>query len=189
MRKFNSGDHYIYHCRQEFLRRNGVAILVNRRIQNAVLGCNLKNERIISIYFQGKPFNIRVIQVYATTTNAEEIEDEQLYEALQDFPESTPQKDFLFILGDWTAKAGSQEIPGVTGKFGFGVQNEAGQSVTAFCQEIVLVIANTLFQLHKRWLYTWLYSLQPKMEKLYIVRKNKTGSWLWLRSWTPHCQI
>ena len=100
MRKFNSGDHYIYHCRQEFLRRNGVAIIVNRRIQNAVLGCNLKNERIISIYFQGKPFNIRVIQVYATTTNAEEIEDEQLYEALQDFPESTPQKDFLFILGD-----------------------------------------------------------------------------------------
>ena len=87
---------------------------------------------MISIYFQGKPFHIRVIQVYATTTNAEEAEDEQLYEALQDFLEPTPEKDVLFIIGDWNAKAGSQEIPGVIGKFDLGVQNETGQSVTAF---------------------------------------------------------
>ena len=111
-----------------------------------MLGCNLRNERMISIYFQGKPFHIRVIQVYATTINAEEAEDEQLYEALQDFLEPTPEKDVLFIIGDRNAKAGSQEIPGVIGKFDLGVQNETGQSVTAFCQEIVLVIANTLFQ-------------------------------------------
>ena len=150
MSEFNSGDHYIYHCRQEFLRRNGVVTIVNKIIRNAVLGCNLRNERMISIYFQGKPFHIRVIQVYATTTNAEEAEDEQLYEALQDFLEPTPEKDVLFIIGDRNAKAGSQEIPGVIGKFDLGVQNETGQSVTAFCQEIILVIANTLFQQHKR---------------------------------------
>jgi len=125
--EFNSDDNYIYYCGQESLRRNGVAIVVNRRVQNAVHGYNLKNDRMISVCFQGKPFIITVIQVYALTTNAEEAEVEQFYEDLQDLLELTPPKYVLFIIGDWNAKVGSQETPGVTGKFGFGVWNEAGQ--------------------------------------------------------------
>ena len=123
----NSEDHYIYFCGQESLRRNGVAIIVNKRVQNAVLGCNLKNDRMISVHFQGKPFSFTVIQVYAPTSNAEEAEVEWFYEDLHDLIKLTPQKDVLFIIGDWNAKVRSQEIPGVTGKFGLGVQNEAGQ--------------------------------------------------------------
>ena len=133
MGEFNSNDHYIYYCGQESLTRNGVAITVNKRVQNAVLGCNLKNDRMISVRFQGKPFNITVIQVCALTSNAEEAEVEQFYEDLQDFLELTPPKNVLFIMGDWNAKVGSQEIPGVTGKFDLGVQNEAGQRLTEFC--------------------------------------------------------
>ena len=110
---------------------------------------------MISVPFQGKPFNITVIQVYASTSNAEEAEVEWFYEDLQDFLELTPQKDVLFILGDWNEKVGSQETPGVTGKFGLGMQNEAGQRLIEFCQENALVIASTLFQQHKRRLYTW----------------------------------
>ena len=113
---------------------------------------------MISVHFQGKLFNIRVIQVYAPSTYDEEAEVDQFYEDLQDFLELThihTQKDVLFILGDWDEKVGSQEIPGVTGKFGLGVQNKAGQRLTEFCQENTLVIANTLFQQHKRRLYTW----------------------------------
>ena len=155
MGEFNSDGHYIYYCRQESLRRNGVAIMVNKRVQNAVLGCYLKNDRMISVHFQGKPFNITVIQVYAPTSNAEEPEVDRFYEDLQDLLELTPKKDVLFIIGDWNAKVGSQETPGVTGKFGLGVQNEAGQRLTEFCQENALVIASTLFQQHKRRLYTW----------------------------------
>ena len=155
MGEFNSDDHYIYYCGQESLRRNGVAIMVNKRLQNAVLGCNLKNNRIISVRFQGKPFNIMVIQVYAPTSNAEEAEVERFYEDLQELLELTPQKDVLFIIGDWNAKVGSQETPGVTGKFGLRVWNEAGQSLIEFCQENALVIANSLFQQHKRRHYTW----------------------------------
>ena len=113
MGEFNSDDHYNYYCGQESLRRNGVAIIVNRRVQNAVLGCNLKNSRMISVHFQGKPFNITVIQVYAPTSNAEEAEVEWFYEDLQDLLELTPQIDILFIIGDWNAKVGSQKIPGV----------------------------------------------------------------------------
>src|SRR5574341_1310549 len=153
MGEFNSDDHYSYYCGQESLRRNGVAIMVNKKVQNAVLGCDLKNDRIISVHFQGKPFNIKLIQVYAPTSNAEEAE--QFYEDLQDLLELTPKKDVLFIRGDWNAKVGSQEIPGVTGKIGLGVQNKAGQRLTEFCQESALVIANTLFQQHKRRLSTW----------------------------------
>ena len=129
--------------------------MVNKRVRNAVLGCNLKNDRMISVCLQGKPFNITVIQVYALTGNAEEAEVEQFYEDLQDLLELTPQKDVLFIIGDWNAKVRSQEIPGATGKFGFGVQNEAGQRLTEFSQEKAPIIANTLFQQHKRRLYTW----------------------------------
>ena len=155
MGEFNSDDHYMYYCGQESLRRNGVAIMVNKRVQNAVLGCNLKNNRMISVRLQGKPFNITVIQVYAPTSNAEEAEVEWFYEDLQDLLERTPKKDVLFIIGDWNAKVGSQETPGVTGKFGLGIWNEAGQTLIEFCQENALVIANTLFQQHKRRLYIW----------------------------------
>ena len=150
MGEFNSDDHYIYYCGQESLRRNGVAIMVNERVRNAVLGHNLKNDRMISIHFQGKPFNITVIPVYAQTSNSEEAEVEQFYEDLQNLLELTPNKDVLFIIGDWNVKVGSQETPGVTGKFGLGVRNEAGQRLIEFCQENTLVIANTLFQQHKR---------------------------------------
>ena len=104
MGESNSDDHYIYYCRQESLRRNGVAIMVNKRVQNAVLGCNIKNNRMISVHFQGKPFNITVIQVYAPTSSAEEAEVEQFYEDLQDLLELTPKKDVLFIIRDWNAK-------------------------------------------------------------------------------------
>ena len=110
---------------------------------------------MISVRFQCKTFNITVIQVYAPTSNTEEAEVEQFYEDLQNVLELTPKKDVLFILGDWNAKVGSQETPGVTGKFGIGVWNEAGQRLIEFCQENTLVIANTLFQQHKRRLYTW----------------------------------
>ena len=126
MDELNSDNHYIYYCGQESHRRNGVAIIVHKRVQNAVLGCNLKNDRIISVHFQGKPFNITVIQVYAPTSNAEEAEVEQFYEDLQDFLEITPKKHVLFIIGDWNAKVGHQETPGVTCKSGLEVQNEAG---------------------------------------------------------------
>ena len=127
MGEFNSGDHYIYYCGQESLRRNGVAIMVNKRVRNAVLGCSLKNNRMISVHLQGKPFNIIIIQVYAPTSNAKKADIEWFYEDLQDLLELTPKKDVLFIIEDWNAKVGSQEIPAVTGKFGHGVQNEAGQ--------------------------------------------------------------
>ena len=109
MGEFNSDDHYMYYCGQESLRRNGVAIMVNERVQNAVLGCNLKNDRMISVRFQGKPFSITVIQAYAPTSNAEEAEVEWFYENLQDLLALTPKKDVLFIIGDWNAKVGSQE--------------------------------------------------------------------------------
>ena len=155
---------------------------------------------MISVHFHGKPFNITVIQVYAPTTNAEEAEVERFYEDLQDLLEQTPRKDILLIIGNWNAKVGSQETPGETGKFGLGVQNEAGQRLTEFCQENTLVIANTLFQQHKRRLYTWTspdgqhwnqinYILCSQRWRSSIVTKNKTRSWLWLRPWTPYCQI
>ena len=150
MGEFNSDDHYIYYSGQESLRRNGVAIIVNKRVQNAVLGFNLKHDRKISVCFQGKPFNITVSQVYAPTSNVEEAEVEWFCEDLEDLLELTPKKDVLFIIWGWNAKLGSQEIPGVTGKSGLGVQKEAGQRLTEFCQENALVITNTLFQQHKR---------------------------------------
>ena len=153
MDKFNSDDHYIYYWGQESLRRNGVAIMVNKRVRNAVLGCSLKNNRMISVHLQSKPFNITVIQVYAPTSNAEEPEVEWFYEDLQDLLELTPKKDVLFIIGDWNAKVGSQETPGVTVKFGLGIWNEAGQRLIEFCQENALVIANTLFQQHEKTLH------------------------------------
>ena len=156
MGEFNSDDHYIYQCGQQSLRRNEVALIVNKRVQNAVLGHNLRNDRMISGHFQGKPFNITVIQVYASTSNTEEAEVEQFYEDLQDLLELTPPpKKMSFSSQGLEFKVESQEMPGVTGKFGLGVQNEAGQRLAEFCKENTLVIANTLFQQHKRRLYTW----------------------------------
>ena len=144
------------------------AVTINKQIWNAVPGYNLKNDRMISICFQGKPFSITVIQVYSPTSNEEEAE--WFYEDLQDLLELAPIKDVLFIIGDWNAKVGSQEIPGVGGKFGLGVQSEAGQRLIEFCQENTLVVANTLFQQHEKTLHMditrwsipksdWLYSL------------------------------
>ena len=127
MGEFKSDNHYIYYCGQESLRRNRVAIMVNKKVRNAVLGCNLKKDRMISVRFQGKPFNIMVIQVYTLSSNAEEAEVEWFCEGLQDLLELTPTKDILFIIGDWNPKVGSQETPGVTGKFGLGMRNEARQ--------------------------------------------------------------
>ena len=132
MGEFNSDHRYIYYCGQESLRRNGVAIMVNKRVQNAELGCNLKNDRMISVCLQCKPFNITVIQGYTPTSNAKEAEVERLYENLQDLLELTPKKDILFITGDWNAKIGSQETPGVTGKFDLGIWNEEGQRLIEF---------------------------------------------------------
>ena len=179
------------------LRRNEVAIIVNKRVPNAALVYNLKNDRMISVHFQGKPFSITVIQVYAPNNNAEEAEVEQFYEDLQDLLEPIPPKDVLFIIGDWNAKAGSQEIPEVTGKFDLGVQNEAGKRLTEFCQENALVIVNTLFQQHKKRLYTWTSpNGQHRNQIDYILYSQRWRSSiqsaktrLWLRSWTPYCQI
>ena len=128
MGEFNSDDHYIYYCGQESLRRNGVPLIVNKRVLNAVLGYNFKNDRMISVRFQGKTFNTTVIQVYAPTSNTEEAEVERFSEDLQDLLELTPKKDVLFIIGDWNAKVGSQETPGVAGKFGleYGMKQGKG---------------------------------------------------------------
>ena len=154
MGKFNSDDHCIYYRGQESVSRNGVALIINKRVQNALFGCNLKNDRMISVHFQGKPFNITVIQVYAPTSNAEEAEVERFYKDLQDLLELRPKKDVLFIIGDWNTKVGSQE----TGKFkfGLGIRNEAGQKLIEFCQENALVITNTLFQQQKRRYYIYM---------------------------------
>ena len=149
MGKVNSDDLYIYYCRQEFLRRNGVALIVNKTLKCST-GVKPQNDRMISVRFQVKPFNVTVIQICAPTTDAKEAEVDWFCEDLHYLLELTPKKDVLFITGDWNAKVGSQEIPGVTGKFGLGVQNEAGQKLTEFCQKNTLDIANTLFQQHKR---------------------------------------
>ena len=124
--------------------------MVNKRVQNAVPGCNCKNNSMISVHFQHKSLKITIIKVYDPTTDAEEAAVEWFYEDLQDLPELTLQKDGLIIIGDCKAKVKSQEIPGVPGTFGLGVHNEAGQRLTEICQENALVIANTLFQQHKR---------------------------------------
>ena len=134
---------------------------------------------MISVHFQGKPFNITVIQVYALNSNAEEAEVEWFYEDPQDLLELTSKKDVLLIIGEWNAKVGSQELPGVTGKFGLGVQDEAGQRLTEFCQENALVIANTLFQQHKRRLYTWTSPDGQYQIRLFIFFAAKDGEALY----------
>ena len=134
---------------------------------------------MISVHFQGKPFNITVIQVYAPTSNAEEAEVERFYEDLQDLFELKHKKDVLFIRGDWNAKVGSQETPGITGKFGLGIRNEAGQRLIQFCKENTLVIANTLFQQHKRRLYTWTSQMVNTKIRLIIFFAAKDGEALY----------
>ena len=146
MDDFNSDGYYIYYCGQESLRRNGVVLIVNKRVQNAVLGCSLKNDRMISVNFQVKLFNITVIQVFALTIDAEEAEVDQFFEDLQDHLELTPKNDVVFITRDWNEKVGSQKIPGIIDTFGLKVQNEAEQRLTELCQENSLVLANTLFK-------------------------------------------
>ena len=154
MGEFNSDDDYIYYCGQESLRRNGIAIMVNKSLKCStwMQSQTLQNDLCS---FPRQPFNITVVQVYTPTSNAEEAEVERFSEDLQDLLEPIPKKDVLFIIWDWNTKQGRQETPGVTGKFGLGVQNVAGQRLIEFCPENALVIANTLFQQHKRRLYTW----------------------------------
>ena len=140
---------------EESLRGNEVTLIVNKRIQNEVLGCNHKNDRMILVHFQDKPFNITVIQDYTPTTDAEEDDIDQFYDDIKDLLELTPKNDIFFITHGWNAKVGRQEIPRKTDKFRLGIQNKAGQRLAELCQENTLVIANTLFQQHKRQLYTW----------------------------------
>ena len=170
--------------------------MVNKRVRNAVLGCNLKNDRMISVRFQGKPFNITVIQVYAPTSNAEEAEVEQFYEDLQDFLELTTQICPFHYRGlecksrksrntwsnrqiwPWNTEWSRAVLPRKC--------TDHNKHPLPTTQEKTLYMDITRWSTPKS---DWLYSLQPKMEKLYTVSKNKTRSWLWLRSWTPYCQI
>ena len=187
MGEINSDNHYIYYCGQESLRKNGVSLTVSKRVWKAVLGCNLKNNKMISVHFQGKLFNIIVIQIYATTTNAKEAEVEWFYKDLQDLLELTPKKDVLFIIRDWNAKAGSQEIPGVIGNRSTKWSRaKANKVLSRECtghskhplpttQEKTQHIDITRWSILKS---DWSCSLQPKMEKLYTVSKNKTRNWL-----------
>ena len=193
MGEFNSDDNYIYYWKQESLRRNGVAIVVNKRVPNTVLGCNLKNDKMISVHVQGKPSNMRVIQVYAPTSNAEEAEVEWFYEDLQDLLEWRPPKRCPFHFRglecksrksrntlsnrqiwpwstEWSRAKANRVLP----------REHTGHSKHPFpkTQEKILHMVITRWSIPKS---DWLYSLQPKVEKLHTVNKNKTRSWLWLR--------
>ena len=197
----NSDDHCIYYCGQESLRRNGVAIMVNKRVWNAVLGCNLKNDRMISVRFQGKSFNITVIQAYAPTSNAEEAEVEWFYEDLQDLLELTPQKRCPFHYRGLECKSrksrntwSNRQIWPWSTEWSRAKANRVWprERIGQCKYPLPTTQEKTLHMDITRWSTLksdWFYSLQPKMEKLYTVSKNKTGSWLWLRSWTPYCQI
>ena len=200
MGEFNSDDYYIYYCGQESLRRNGVPIMVNKRVWNAVLGCNLKNDRMISVYFQGKPFNTTVIQAYAPTSNAEEAEVNSSMKTYKTFRTNTQKRCPFHYRGlecksrklrntwsnrqiwswntEWSRAKTNRVLP----------REHTGHSKHPLptTQDKTLHMDITRWSTPKS---DWLYSLQPKMEKLYTVCKNKTGSWLWLRSWTPYCQI
>ena len=174
--------------------------MVNKRVQNVVLACNLKNNRMISVLFQGKPFNITVIQAYASTSNAEEDEVEWFYEDLQDLLKLTSKKDVLFIIWDWNAKVGSQDTWSNRKIWPWNTEWSRAKANRVFPRvrtghskhSLPTKQEKTLHMDITRWSTPksdWLYSLQPKIEKLYTFSKNKTGSWLWLRSWTPYCQI
>ena len=186
---------------QESLIRNGVALIVNKKVWNAVLACNLKNDRMISVHFQGKPLNITVIQFYASTSNAEEAEVEQFYEDLQDLLELTPKKRCPFHYTGLECKSrksrntwSNRHIWAWSTKWGRAKTNKVlPRKHTGHSKHpLPTTQKKTLHMDINRWSMPksdWLCSLQPKMEKLYTVSKNKTRSWLWLRSWTPYCQI
>ena len=168
-----------------------------KKAWNAAIGCNLKNNRIISVHFQGKPYNITVIKVYAPNTVAEEPKVHWFYEDLQQFLELEP---ILFIIQNWNTKVGSQEIPRVTVKDDLGIQNEAGQMLTVLSREhsghrkhrFPIIQEMTPHMDITRWSISksnWLYSLQLKIEKLYTVSKNKTWKWPWFRSWISYCNL
>ena len=159
MGEFNSDDHYIYYCGQEYLRRNGIALIANKRVQNAVPGCSLKNDRMVSICFQGKSFNTTVTQVCAPTTDSEEAEVEQFCEDLEDLLEINKQKkDVLFIIGDWNAKVGSQEIPGIMKSLALKYKMKQAKAVRVLSREHVHN-SKQPFQQPKRQLYTWTVSV------------------------------
>ena len=200
MGEFDSDDHYIYYCGQESFRRNGVGIIGNKRVRNAVLGCSLWNNRIISVHFQGKPYYIMIIQVYAPTSNAEEAEVERFCEDLQDLLELTSKKRCLFHCRGPECKSRKSKNTWSNRKIWpwrtEGSRAKANRVLPRECtgqskNPLPTTQEKTLHMDIIRWSTPksdWLYSLQPKMEKLYTVSKNKTRSWLWLRSWTPHCQ-
>ena len=198
--EFNSDDHYIHYCGQESLTRNGVAIMVNKRVWNAVLGCNLKNDRMILVRLQGKPFNSTVIQVYAPTSNAEEAEAERFYEDLQSLLELIPPKDVLFIIGDECKSRKSRNTWSNRQIWPWAKEWSRAKANRVFPRErtghskhpLPTTQEKTLRMDITRWSTPksgWLYSLEPKMEKLYTISKKKTRSWLWLRSWAPYCQV
>ena len=199
--EFNSDDHYIYYCGQKSLRRNGVAIIFNERIWNAVFGFNLKSDRMISIHFQGKSFNITVIQVYALTSKAEETEVEWFYEDLRDLLELTLPKRCPFHYRGLEIKSRkSRNIWSNRQIWSWSTEWSRAKANRVLLRErtghsthpLPTTQEKTLHMDITRWSTLksdWLYSLQPKMEKLYTVCTNKTSSWLWLRSWTPYYQI
>ena len=199
MGEFNSDDHYMYYCGRESLRRNGVVILVNKRVQNAVLGCNLKNDRMISVRFQGKPFNITVIQVYVPTSNTEEAEVEWFYEDLQDLLQLTPKRCPFHYRGLECKSRKSRNTWSNRQIWPLSTEWSRAKANRVLPREHTGYSKHSLPTTQEKTLHTditkrstpksdWLYSLQPKIEKLYTVSKNKTRSWLWLRSWT-YCQI
>ena len=145
----------VYHSGHQQYKRNGVAIIVNKKISKSVLGYNIVNDRIITLKLQGHPFNTSIIQIYAPTTDAYDDVIEQVYTELQEVLDNIPKKDMLFLIGDWNAKVGNIEEKGVTGRFGLGEQNAAGERLIEFCIENQLFIANTMFFQHKRRLHTW----------------------------------
>ena len=200
MCEFNSDDLYIYYCGQQSLRRNGVAITVNKRVWNTVLGYNLKNNGMISVSFQGKPFNITVIQVYALTSNAKEVWSWMvLWRPTRRFRTNTKKRRPFHYRGlkcksrksrnTWNNK---QIWPWSTELSRAKTNRVLPREHTGHCKHPLPTKQEKTLHMDIRWLIPisdWLYSLHPRMEKLYTVSKNKTGSWLWLRSWTPYCQI
>ena len=200
MGEFNTDDYYIYYCGQESLRRNEVPIIVNKGVWNVVLGYNLKNNRMIFVRLQGKPFNITVIQVYASTSNAEEAEVEQFYEDLQDLAKVTPQKRCSFHYRGLECKSkksrntwsNRQTWPWSTEWTRAKINRVLPREYTGNSKHPLPTTQEKTTYGHHQMVNTqsdWLYPLQPKMDKLDTVSKNKTGSRLWLRSWTLHCQI
>ena len=200
MGECNSDDHYIYYCGQESFRRNGVAIMVNKRVWNAVLGCSLKDDRMISVHFQGKLFNIMVIQLYAPTSNAEEADWTLLWRPIRPSRTNTPKLCPFHYRGLGCKSRNSRNTWSNRQIWPWSTERSRAKTNRVLPREctghskhpLSTTQGKTLHMDIIRWSTPksdWLYSLQPKMEKLYTVSKNKTGSWLWLRSWTPYCQI